>query len=81
MPYIEVKARKEIDLDEARKIVRKGTITAVITTGKIRSPALLLGGYSPTTRRLSALKMSATNTTMPRITKRSGPKLHTLQLS
>ncbi|MCB1194329.1 MAG: hypothetical protein KDK90_28100 [Leptospiraceae bacterium] len=35
MPYIEVKARKEIDLDEARKIVRKGTITAVITTGKI----------------------------------------------
>lgn len=39
MPYIEVKTRKVIDSTLAQKIINKGGVTAVITTGKITKPA------------------------------------------
>ncbi len=39
MPYIEVKTRKKIGLTLARKIVNKGNISAVLTTGAITDKA------------------------------------------
>lgn len=39
MPYIEVKTRKKIGLTLARKIVQKGNISAVLTTGEITDKA------------------------------------------
>ncbi|WP_293332005.1 hypothetical protein [Microcoleus sp. CAWBG58] len=39
MPYIEVKTRKKIGLTLARKIVNKGNVSAVLTTGKITDRA------------------------------------------
>jgi hypothetical protein len=39
MPYIEIKTRKQIDSTLARKIINKGCISAVMTTGVITKPA------------------------------------------
>jgi len=39
MPYIEIKTRKQIDSTLARKIVDKGSVSAVLTTGLITRPA------------------------------------------
>jgi len=39
MPYIEIKARKTISSTLAKKIVDKGNVSAVLTTGKITKPA------------------------------------------
>jgi hypothetical protein len=39
MPYIEIKTRKTIDGTLAQKIINKGSVIAVITTGKITKPA------------------------------------------
>ncbi len=39
MPYIEVKTRKKIGLTLAREIVNKGSISAVLTTGRITDKA------------------------------------------
>ncbi|MBE9116903.1 hypothetical protein IQ249_13430 [Lusitaniella coriacea LEGE 07157] len=39
MLYIEIKTRKQIDSTLARKIVNKGCVSAVLTTGKITKPA------------------------------------------
>lgn len=37
--HIEIKARQYIGTPEAKKIVDKGTVFGVVTTGKIRKPA------------------------------------------
>ncbi|WP_448602366.1 hypothetical protein [Thermoleptolyngbya sp.] len=42
MPYIEIKTRKQIDSTLARKIVDKGSVSAVLTTGLITRPAKAL---------------------------------------
>lgn len=39
MPYIEIKARKYIDSTDAQKIIDKGTVVALLTTGRISKPA------------------------------------------
>lgn len=39
MPYIEIKTRKQIDSTLAQKIVNKGYVSAVLTTGVITKPA------------------------------------------
>ncbi len=39
MPYIEIKTRKQIDSTLAQKIIDKGCVSAVLTTGKITAPA------------------------------------------
>jgi hypothetical protein len=39
MPYIEIKSRKVIDSSIAKKIIEKGCVSAVLTTGKITKPA------------------------------------------
>lgn len=39
MSYIEIKTRKLIDGTLAQKIIDKGTVKAVLTTGKITKPA------------------------------------------
>lgn len=39
MAYIEIKTRKYIDSTLAKKIVDKGVVCAVLTTGKISKPA------------------------------------------
>ena len=39
MPYIEIKARKQIGSNLAQEIIGKGEISAVLTTGKIFKPA------------------------------------------
>ena len=39
MPYIEVKTRKKIGLTLEKKIVNKGNISAVLTTGEITDKA------------------------------------------
>lgn len=39
MPYIEIKTRKIIDSTLAEKIIDKGNVSAVLTTGKITKPA------------------------------------------
>ncbi|WP_448596304.1 hypothetical protein [Thermoleptolyngbya sp.] len=42
MPYLEIKTRKQIDSTLARKIVDKGSVSAVLTTGLITRPAKAL---------------------------------------
>lgn len=42
MPYIEIKTRKQIDSTLARKIIDKGGVSAVLTTGLITKPAKTL---------------------------------------
>ncbi|GAB4462278.1 MAG: hypothetical protein OHK0037_12930 [Elainellaceae cyanobacterium] len=42
MPYIEIKTRRQIDSALARKIVNKGNVSAVLTTGFITKPAKAL---------------------------------------
>jgi hypothetical protein len=39
MPYIEIKTRKQIDSTLAKKIIDKGCVSAVLTTGVITKPA------------------------------------------
>ncbi|WP_414566483.1 MULTISPECIES: hypothetical protein [unclassified Anabaena] len=39
MPYIEIKTRKQIDSTLAKKIINKGDVSAVLTTGIITKPA------------------------------------------
>lgn len=39
MAHIEIKARKYIDGTQAQKIIDKGTVIAVLTTGTISQPA------------------------------------------
>lgn len=39
MPYIEIKTRKQIDSTSAQKIINKGCVSAVLTTGIITKPA------------------------------------------
>ncbi|UKO99095.1 MULTISPECIES: hypothetical protein [Nostocaceae] len=39
MPYIEIKTRKQIDSTLAKKIINKGGVSAVLTTGIITKPA------------------------------------------
>lgn len=39
MPYIEIKTRQLIDSTLAKQIIKKGTVSAVLTTGKITCPA------------------------------------------
>ena len=39
MPYIEIKTRKQIDSTLAKKIINKGSVSAILTTGKITKPA------------------------------------------
>ncbi|MBD2300826.1 MULTISPECIES: hypothetical protein [Nostocales] len=39
MPYIEIKTRKQIDSALAQKIINKGCVSAVLTTGIITKPA------------------------------------------
>lgn len=39
MPYIEIKTRDKIGLTIARKIVNKGGVSAVLTTGRITDKA------------------------------------------
>jgi hypothetical protein len=39
MPYIEVKTRKKIGLTLAREIVNKGSISAILTIGRITDKA------------------------------------------
>ena len=39
MPYIEIKTRKQIDSTLAKKIINKGSVSAVLTTGIITKPA------------------------------------------
>jgi hypothetical protein len=39
MPYIEIKTREVIGLIRAKKIVTKGSVSAVLTTGKITKEA------------------------------------------
>lgn len=42
MSYIEIKTRQTIDSTLAQKIINKGTVKAVLTTGKITKPAQIL---------------------------------------
>ncbi len=42
MPYIEIKTRKVIDAVVAKRIIRKGNVSAIVTTGKITNPAKVL---------------------------------------
>lgn len=42
MSYIEIKTRKYIDATLAQKIIDKGTVVSVLTTGKISEPAKAL---------------------------------------
>jgi len=39
MPYIEIKTREKIGLPIARKIVNKGGVSAVLSTGRITDEA------------------------------------------
>lgn len=39
MSHIEIKTRQTIDSTLAQKIINKGTVDAVLTTGKITKPA------------------------------------------
>lgn len=39
MPYLEIKTRSRIDIGLAQKIVAKGAVIAIITTGVISSSA------------------------------------------
>jgi hypothetical protein len=39
MPYIEIKTNKQINLALARKVINKGGVSAILTTGKITQPA------------------------------------------
>jgi RecB family endonuclease NucS len=39
MPHIEIKARKNIYPGDARKIIKKGTVIGLLTTGKISDNA------------------------------------------
>lgn len=39
MPYIEIKTRKQIDSTLAKKIISKGGVSAILTTGIITKPA------------------------------------------
>ncbi|GJD16468.1 hypothetical protein RIVM261_014240 [Rivularia sp. IAM M-261] len=39
MPYIEIKTREVLGLVRAKKIVAKGSVSAVLTTGKITKEA------------------------------------------
>ncbi|HLP88659.1 MAG TPA: hypothetical protein VK184_08740 [Nostocaceae cyanobacterium] len=39
MPYIEIKTSQKLGLTAARKIVEKGCVSAVLTTGRITEPA------------------------------------------
>ncbi|MBD1908154.1 hypothetical protein NDI37_15015 [Funiculus sociatus GB2-A5] len=39
MSHIEIKTRKTIDSTLAQKIIDKGSVSAVLTTGKITKPA------------------------------------------
>jgi len=39
MAYIEIKSRKEITSTIAKQIIAKGTVCAVLTTGRIYQPA------------------------------------------
>lgn len=39
MPYIEIKTRRQIDSNLARKIINKKCVSAVLTTGVITKPA------------------------------------------
>lgn len=39
MSHIEIKTRKYIDSTLAKKIINKGTIIALLTTGRISKPA------------------------------------------
>ncbi|MEH2381657.1 MAG: hypothetical protein V7K27_22670 [Nostoc sp.] len=42
MSYIEIKTRKIIDATLAQKIIDKGTVVSILTTGKITKPAKAL---------------------------------------
>jgi hypothetical protein len=42
MPYIEIKTRKTIDSTLATKIINKGCVSAILTTGTITKPAKAL---------------------------------------
>jgi len=42
MSYIEIKTRKLIDSTLAQKIIDKGSVVSVLTTGKITKPAKAL---------------------------------------
>lgn len=42
MSYIEIKTRKIIDATLAQKIIDKGTLVSILTTGKITKPAKAL---------------------------------------
>ena len=42
MSYIEIKTRKYIDSTLAQKIIDKGTVRAILTTGTITKPAKTL---------------------------------------
>ena len=42
MSYIEIKTRKLIDATLAQKIIDKGTVVSILTTGKITKPAKAL---------------------------------------
>lgn len=39
MSYIEIKTRQTIDSTLAQKIIKKGTVSAILTTGKLTGPA------------------------------------------
>lgn len=39
MSYIEIKSRKQIDSPLAQKIIDKGTVCSILTTGIITKPA------------------------------------------
>lgn len=42
MSYIEIKTRQTIDSTLAQKIIDKGTVESILTTGKITKPAKAL---------------------------------------
>ncbi len=42
MSHLEIKTRKEIGSTLAQKIIDKGTVSAILTTGKITRPAQIL---------------------------------------
>lgn len=42
MSYIEIKTRQTIDSTLAQKIIEKGTVESILTTGKITKPAKAL---------------------------------------
>ena len=39
MSHIEIKTTKYIDSGQAKKIINKGTVNSILTTGKISKPA------------------------------------------